>query len=95
MRRVRERGTFTWKHENVFLSKTLSGERIGLLPIDDRYYRVYFAAFPLARFDSWKRQIERLRAEDGEQEQCAENAPAATTTGSPCGESNLNPGSKV
>jgi transposase InsO family protein len=63
VRKVRECGVFTWKHENVFLSKTLSGERIGLLPIDDRYYRVYFAAFPLARFDSRKRTIERLRDE--------------------------------
>lgn len=56
----------------MFLSKTLSGERIGLLPIDERYYRVYFAAFPLARFDSWKRRIERLRAEDREQDESAE-----------------------
>src|SRR5450759_5356805 len=72
VRKVRECGVFTWKHENVFLSKTLSGERVGLLPIDERYYRVYFAAFPLARFDSQKRQIERLRPEDREQEQGAE-----------------------
>lgn len=72
VRKVRECGVFTWKHENVFLSKTLSGERIGLLPIDERYYRVYFAAFPLARFDSQTRRIERLRPEDWEQEQCAE-----------------------
>ena len=54
------------------LSKTLSGERAGLLAIDERYYRVYFAAFPLARFDSQKRQIERLRPEDREQEPGAE-----------------------
>jgi transposase InsO family protein len=93
VRRVLERGAFTWKHESVFLSKTLSGERIGLLPLDERYYRVHFAAFPLARFDSWKRRIERLRAEDREQDQRAE--PAATTTGSPSGESNLNPGPKL
>jgi transposase InsO family protein len=73
VRKVRECGVFTWKHENVFLSKTLSGERVGLLPIDERYYRVYFAAFPLARFDSWKRRIERLRAEDSEQEEPAES----------------------
>src|ERR1017187_2844691 len=68
VRRVRECGVFTWKHENVFLSKTLSGERIGLLPIDERYYRVYFAAFPLARFDSWKWRIERRDATDREPE---------------------------
>jgi transposase InsO family protein len=66
VRRVLERGAFTWKHEAVFLSETLSGERIGLLSIDERYYRVYFAAFPLARFDSHRLQIERLPDDDDE-----------------------------
>ena len=72
VRRIGRRGQFSWKHEEVFLSEMLGGERIGLLPIDERYYRVYFAAFPLARFDSQKRRIERLRPEDREQEQRAE-----------------------
>jgi hypothetical protein len=31
----------------VFLSDTLAGERIGLEPIDDRWYTIYFAEFPL------------------------------------------------
>ena len=57
MRRVQERGQFRWKSERVFLSETLIGESIGLLPIDDRFYTVYFAAFPIARFDSHKRMI--------------------------------------
>jgi transposase InsO family protein len=57
MRRVQERGQFRWKSERVFLSETLIGESIGLLPIDDRFYAVYFAAFPIARFDSHKRVI--------------------------------------
>jgi transposase InsO family protein len=60
VRKVRQRGAFTWKHEDVFLSEVLEGERVGLLPIDERYYRVYFAAFPLARFDSYRLRIERL-----------------------------------
>ncbi|HEV2688050.1 MAG TPA: IS481 family transposase [Bryobacteraceae bacterium] len=67
VRRVRELGAFSWKHQNVFLSKTLRGERVGLLPLDERYYRVYFAAFPLARFDSHRLRIERLRDDDGEE----------------------------
>jgi putative transposase len=60
VRKVRQRGVFTWQHENVFLREVLEGERVGLLPIDERYYRVYFAAFPLARFDSYRLRIERL-----------------------------------
>jgi transposase InsO family protein len=54
VRRVRERGDFSWKHEHVFVSETLTGESVGLLPIDERFYAVYFAAFPIARFDSHK-----------------------------------------
>ena len=64
VRRVGKRGVFSWKHEHVFVSETLIGESIGLLPIDDRHYTVYFAAFPIARFDSYKRVIVRLPQRD-------------------------------
>ena len=57
VRRIQLRGTLSWKHQHVFLSETLIGELIGLLPVDDRFYTVYFAAFPIARFDSHKRVI--------------------------------------
>lgn len=59
------RGEISWKHQDVFLTETLIGERVGLEPIDDRYWRVYFAAFPIARFDSRKLQMLPLpRRED-------------------------------
>jgi len=45
------RGNFSWKHQRVFVSETLIGEPIGLLPVDDRIYTVYYAAFPIAGFD--------------------------------------------
>lgn len=64
VRRVQKHGEFRWKHCNVFLSHVLYGERIGLLPIDDRYYRVYFVNLPIARLDTHKRQVERLWEED-------------------------------
>jgi transposase InsO family protein len=57
VRRVRTCGQFHWKNENVFLSETLGGEAIGLLAVDERFYTVYFAAFPIARFDSQRRLI--------------------------------------
>ncbi len=57
VRRVQLRGVFSWKQQPVFVSETLIGESIGLLPVDDRVYQVYFAAFPIARFDSHKRVI--------------------------------------
>jgi putative transposase len=62
VRRVRRRGSFSWKKQDVFLSETLIGEPIGLLPVDDRIYTVYFAAFPIACFDSRRRTILPLRA---------------------------------
>jgi len=62
VRRVRRRGSFSWKEQDVFLSETLIGEPIGLLPVDDRIYTVYFAEFPIARFDSQRRTILPLRA---------------------------------
>ena len=62
VRRVRPCGNFTWGGEDVFLSEVLSGEPVGLLPLDERYYRVHFADFPLARFDSYELRTERLPA---------------------------------
>jgi hypothetical protein len=62
VRRVHLRGQFSWKHHDVFLSETLMGERIGLQPIDDRWYTIYFAQFPLGRFDSRTRTVQRLPA---------------------------------
>lgn len=62
VRRVRQSGSFSWKTQDVFLSETLIGEPIGLLPVDDRIYTVYFAAFPIACFDSHRRAILPLPA---------------------------------
>jgi transposase InsO family protein len=69
VRRVQKHGQFVWKHEDVFLSKVLYGENIGLLPLDDRYYRVYFAQVPLARFDSYDLRMSRLPASEDEDEE--------------------------
>src|SRR6266853_1815216 len=49
---VKSQGQFRWKKQDVFLSEVLWGERVGLLPVDDRWYTVYFAHVPIGRFDS-------------------------------------------
>ena len=67
VRRVQEHGEFSWKHDNAFLSEVLWGERTGLQPIDERYYRVYLASLPIARFDSHQLRIERLPDQDREE----------------------------
>ena len=60
VRRVNLRGGFSWKHESVFLSEALIGEPVGLEPVDERYFTVYFAKFPLGQFDSHQLQVEPL-----------------------------------
>jgi transposase InsO family protein len=52
VKRVYPDGSFFWKGTQIFISKCLGGEILGLEPIDDRYWDVHFATFPLARFDS-------------------------------------------
>jgi transposase InsO family protein len=57
---VRPHGHFRWKQHDVFLSEVLWGENVGLLPDDDRWFTIYFAHFPLARFDSQKLRVTPL-----------------------------------
>jgi transposase InsO family protein len=64
VRSVFRHGQFFWNHHYVFLTKALAGERIGLLPVDDRYLRIYLAWCPVARFDRQTLRIEKLRPED-------------------------------
>ena len=53
VRQVGHKGQFRWKKKHeVFVSEVLWGERVGLLPVDDRWFTVYFDQFPIARFDS-------------------------------------------
>jgi len=87
VRRVHSKGHFRWKkrHE-VFVSEVLWGERVGLLPIDERWYTVYFAHLPLGRFDSWQRRVVPLpkavsfdKDEAGEEDKSPSPAPHPLT----------------
>lgn len=51
-RRVQISGEFYWKQHKVFLGEALAKQIIGLEPLDDRYYRVYFTDFELGILDS-------------------------------------------
>ena len=64
VRCVYPHGQFFWKGSHVFLSKALAGERIGLEPLDERYWCVYLAAFPIAAFDSQQRVTLSLPKEE-------------------------------
>jgi transposase InsO family protein len=58
---VKSQGQFRWKKQDVFLSEVLWGEPVGLLPLDDRWYTIYFAQFPIARFDSRQLRVLPLK----------------------------------
>jgi transposase InsO family protein len=66
VRSVHHQGQIRWKQHEIFLSEVLWGERIGLLPVNERWFTIYFAQFPIARFDSGKLRVLALpQEEDG------------------------------
>ena len=65
VRSVRHHGNFRWKRHDVFLSEVFWGERIGLLAEDDRWFTIYFAEIPVARFDSQKLRVMPLQNSEG------------------------------
>ncbi|MGC2322605.1 MAG: IS481 family transposase [Terriglobales bacterium] len=64
VRRVAPHGHFSWKGGEAFLTETLAGERVGLTPLDDRYWCVQFAGFPIACFDSHELVTRNLPPEE-------------------------------
>jgi putative transposase len=61
VRKVLVRGEIAWRgRRHVFLNETLIGEHVGLEPIDEPWYTIYFIHVPLARFDSRTRTVHRL-----------------------------------
>ena len=76
-RSVRGRGYFRWKRHDVFLSEVFWGERIGLLPENDRWFTIYFAQVPVARFDSQKLRVMSLQnAESFNRANAGEGVPS-------------------
>jgi putative transposase len=60
VRRVRRQGHFRWQKDEVFLSEVLWGERVGLVPEDDRWFTVYLAQHPIALFDRQRLRVAPL-----------------------------------
>jgi transposase InsO family protein len=60
VRSVRAQGHFRWKKYDVFLSTVLWGETVGLWAEDDRWFTIYFAQLPIARFDSQQLRVRPL-----------------------------------
>jgi len=51
VRQVRNTGYFRWRGSLIFLSEALAGEPVGLLPLDDRHWAVYYSCAALAILD--------------------------------------------
>src|SRR5216684_2969061 len=64
VRSVHHQGQIRWKKHDVVLSQVLWGERVGLLPVDERWFTIYFAQFAIARFDSQKLRVLALSQEE-------------------------------
>ena len=86
VRSVHHQGQIRWKKHDVTLTQVLWGERVGLLPVDERWFTIYFAQFAIARFDSYKLRIMPLPKEEdfdiadaGEGEQSPSPAPHPLT----------------
>jgi len=65
VRRVRACGGFSWKGRKIFISEVLRNEPIGFELIEDDFWLVYFAAFPIALFDSDEFRILDLTSDLG------------------------------
>jgi transposase InsO family protein len=52
VRTVKSHGHFRWKKKDYFLTEVLWGEPIGLLPVGDGLFNIYFADRPLVGFDT-------------------------------------------
>jgi hypothetical protein len=65
VRSVHHQRQIRWKKHDVVLSQVLWGERVGLLPVDERWYTIYFGPFAIARFDSQKLRVSPLAQVEG------------------------------
>jgi transposase InsO family protein len=57
---VQSHGWFSWKKRSIFLSQVLWGERVGLEPVGDGLFTVYFAEHPLIGFDARRGKLVAL-----------------------------------
>jgi putative transposase len=58
IRRVHHPGVMSWHSRNIVISTVLTGEDIGLEPIDDGEWDLHFGPVRLGRFDERTRRIE-------------------------------------
>src|SRR5271157_3888796 len=60
VRMVKAHGHFRWKKKDIFLTEVLWGEPVGLMPIGEGLYNIYFADRKLVGFDSKRDKLVSL-----------------------------------
>lgn len=53
VRRVKTNGEIMWNGERVYLSKSLRGEPVGLMPVDERYWCIRYGPLHIGLLDSY------------------------------------------
>jgi len=64
VRTIKAHGHFRWKNKDIFLTEVLWGEPVGLMPIGDNLFNIYFADRPLVGFDSNRVKLVPLKHPD-------------------------------
>ena len=73
VRQVRQSGEIKWRGEYRYISQALVGEPVGLEPVSDRYWRVYFGPVPLALLDERSGDLLAYRRATGRQHRLLED----------------------
>jgi putative transposase len=60
VRSVKSQGDISWKGRHIYLSETLAGELVGLKPVTDRFYDIYFGPVRLAKLDIHEKKLKHL-----------------------------------
>jgi putative transposase len=59
VRRISQQGSLKWKSERTFLSEIFAYELIGLRPLDERYYAVFYGPVRLGWLDTFRHRFHR------------------------------------
>ena len=81
VRRVKSQGYFRWNQQDVFLTEVLWGEPVGLLPIDERHFTIYFGPYAIAQFDSHTLRVARIKTKNSYREEGERQASRSPSSG--------------
>ena len=59
IRKIHHQGDLRWRGRQIYFSKTLAREDVGLKQVDERFYDIYFDNIKLATLDDYKFKIKR------------------------------------